>query len=298
MVDTAVPKQSADPRFRLLAPGRPLWRFLRDPIGMISLAVILAAVVLVAFAPLFTSYVAQGLGEPDTAARLLPPSTAHIFGTDPLGRDIWARLLFGGRNSMSIALAVVAVAILIGAPLGILAGYSGGWVDEIVMRITDIFLAFPPLLLAVFLAALMGPGFWNMVLAITLGWWPWYTRIARAQVATLRSRPFVEAAQFMGVPDHVIMRRHLAPFVVGPVTIQGTLDYGSAILTASALSFLGLGLSPPAPDWGEMVNSGRSYFPDRWWCVVFPGMAIFVVALAFSLLGDSLRDAFDPRKRS
>lgn len=297
MHENGAMKHPAQRRLGLPAPGSPAWRFARDPVGLFSLFVIVVAVVLVAFAPVFTSLDAQGLGEPDTAARLLPPSAAHIFGTDPLGRDIWARVLFGGRNSMIIAFGVVATAILIGAPLGVLAGYAGGWADEIIMRITDVFLAFPPLLLAVFLVALMGPGFWNMVLSIALGWWPWYTRISRAQVATIRARPFVEAAQFMGVPALTVMGRHLAPFVAGPVTIQGTLDFGSAILTASALSFLGLGLAPPTPDWGEMVSSGRSYFPERWWCVVFPGLAIFLVALGFSLLGDSLRNAFDPRKR-
>lgn len=293
-----VPAPSKSRRIRSWPhPGSPGWYFLRDPVGLLSALFIAATAVLIVFAPAFTDFAAQGLGAPDTANRLLPPTSEHLFGTDHLGRDLWARVLFGGRVSMSIAVTVVALAVVIGMPLGILAGYAGGWLDEVIMRITDVFLAFPPLLLAVFLAALLGPGFWNMVLAISLGWWPWYTRIARAQVVSLRQRPFVEAAQFMGVSNATIMRRHLAPFVIGPVSIQATLDFGSAVLTASALSFLGLGMVPPTPDWGEMVNAGRAYFPDRWWYVVFPGLAIFLVALAFNLLGDSLRAAFAPKRR-
>ena len=231
----------------------------------------------------------EGRGTPNLAHKLQPPSAAHILGTDHQGRDLWARILIGGRVSLSVAFVVVGIAVGIGTPLGIVAGYYGGWVDEAVMRVTDVFLAFPPLLLAIFFGALLGPGFFNMVVAISLGWWPWYARIARGQVVSLKQRPFVEAARFMGVADVTVMRRHLLPFVVAPVTVQATLDVGLAIITASALSFLGLGIPPPTPDWGEMVNAGRVHFPDRWWYVVFPGLAIVAVALAFSVLGNSLR---------
>ncbi len=252
--------------------------------------IILCTLAAIVFAPWLTSYAEQGLGAPGPD-RLLAPSAEHVMGTDQLGRDMWARVLFGGRVSVSVALLVVLLAIGIGVPLGIVAGYFGGWVDQIIMRATDVFLAFPPLLLAIFMAALLGNGFGNLVLAIGLGWWPWYTRIARAQVVSLRQRPFVEAAQFMGVGHTRIMARHLAPFVVSPVMVQGTLDLGATILTAAALSFLGLGLAPPTPDWGQIIAEGRAHFPARWWYVTFPGLAIFLVALAFNLLGDSLRDA-------
>ena len=265
-------------------------------IGMICLATVVVVVLAAVFAPWLTSYPAQGLGEPNLSTKLLPPSTDHFMGTDHLGRDIWARILYGGRVSLSIALMVVVLALITGVPLGILAGYYGGWVDEFIMRITDVFLAFPPLLLAIFIAALIGPGFLNMVLAIALGWWPWYTRIARAQAVSARELPFVEAARMMGVNDVIIMWRHVLPFVMIPASVQATLDFGMVILTASALSFLGLGLPPPTPDWGEMVSAGRIYFPDRWWYVVFPGTAIFVVALAFNLLGDSHREFSFKRK--
>lgn len=283
-------------RFRL-RPGSPEWNFVRDPIGVVSLFLILAVLVLVVFAPLFTDYVAQGLGQPNPSQKFLSPSSIHIFGTDELGRDIWARIVFGGRTSLSVAFAAVFFSVAIGVPLGVIAGYFGGWVDEVIMRVTDIFLAFPALLLAIFLTALTGGGLFNMALAISLGWWTWYARLARAQVLTIRQRPFVEAAQVIGVGHPTIIVRHVLPYVVGPVMIQATLDFGSAVLTASSLSFLGLGVAPPTPDWGQMVSTGRMFFPDRWWCAAFPAMMIFIVTVAFNLLGDSVRSAYTPRGR-
>ena len=277
-------------RLRSGAGIRTVLRFVaHEPAGAFSLIVIVLIVMAAVFAPYLTEYVAEGRGTPNLDHKLQPPSAAHILGTDHQGRDLWARILFGGRVSLSVALVVVGISVGIGTPLGIVAGYFGGWVDEVVMRVTDVFLAFPPLLLAIFFGALLGPGFFNMVVAISLGWWPWYARIARGQVVSLKQRPFVEAARFMGVADVTVMRRHLLPFVVAPVSVQATLDVGLAIITASALSFLGLGIPPPTPDWGEMVSAGRIYFPDRWWYVVFPGLAIVAVALGFSVLGDSLR---------
>ncbi len=275
----------------------PYRRFLSDKAGLFSLVIIIGVLACIIFAPWLTSYPDQGLGTPGLD-RLMPPSSEYILGTDRLGRDLWARILYGGRISVLIAVLVVALALVIGTPLGIIAGYYGGWIDEIIMRIVDVFLAFPPLLLAIFLAAVLGPGLFNMVLAIGLGWWPWYTRIARAQVLSYRQRPFVEAAEFMGVSDTKIMTRHLFPFVGSPVLIQSTLDLGSAILTVAALSFLGLGLPPPTPDWGQIISEGRVYFPDRWWYVTFPGLAIFITALAFNLLGDSFRSSIDPDRGS
>ncbi len=272
-------------------------RFLSDKAGLFSLVIIIVVLACITFAPWLTSYADQGLGTPGLD-RLMPPSSDYILGTDRLGRDLWARILYGGRVSVLLAVLVVALALVIGTPLGIIAGYYGGWVDEIIMRIVDVFLAFPPLLLAIFLAALLGPGLFNMVLAIGLGWWPWYARIARAQVLSYRQRPFVEAAEFMGVSDTKIMTRHLFPFVGSSVLIQSTLDLGSAILTVAALSFLGLGLPPPTPDWGQIISEGRVYFPDRWWYVTFPGLAIFITALAFNLLGDSFRSSVDPDRGS
>ena len=280
------------------APGSTAWYFRRDRMAMLSLIFLLLVLLGALFAPLLTPYPEQGRGEPNIAEKFQPPSLAHPLGTDALGRDMWARLLFGARTSLTVGLAVVALSALIGTLLGALAGYFGGWIDEVIMRITDIFLAFPPLLLAIVVATALGPSLRNMVLAIALSWWPWYTRIVRGQAVTLRERNFVEAARSMGVGDLTIIRRHILPNVLAPVGVQATLDLGAAILTAAGLSFLGLGTQPPTADWGVMVNEGRQYMlSGRWWIATFAGLAIFLTSMAFNLLGDGARDAADPRTR-
>lgn len=273
------------------APDSIPGRMRRDALAWVSGLIILLFVVSAVFAPLLTTRAAEGEGEPNPPEKLLAPSAEHPFGTDHLGRDLYARVLFGGRTALALGLLVVAVAVAVGVPLGAVAGYFGGWVDEIIMRLTDVFLAFPPLLLAIFIASALGASLTNAALAIAFTWWPWYTRIVRAQVVALRDRPFVEAARVMGVNDLVIIGRHILPNTLSPVIVQATLDLGSAILTGAALSFLGLGVQPPTADWGQMVSNGRLYFPDRWWYVTFPGLAIFLSTLAFNLLGDSVQDA-------
>jgi peptide/nickel transport system permease protein len=273
------------------APDSIPARLRRDPLAVFSVLVILILILSAIFAPLLTSRAPEGLGEPNPVEKLAPPSATHIFGADHLGRDLYARVLFGGRTALGMGFLVVFVAVLIGVPLGAIAGYFGGWVDEVIMRVTDIALAFPPLLLAIAIAAALGPNFTNAAIAIALTWWPWYTRIVRAQVVILRERPFVESARIMGVGNFTIIVRHLLPNVLSPVIVQATLDLGSAILTGAALSFLGLGVQPPTPDWGQMVSTGRVYFPERWWYVTFPGLAIFIATLAFNLLGDSAQEA-------
>lgn len=273
------------------APDSIPARLRRDPLAVFSILIISFLILSAIFAPLLTSRAAEGLGEPNTVEKLAPPSAAHIFGADHLGRDLYARVLFGGRTALGMGFLVVFVAVLIGTPLGAIAGYFGGWVDEVIMRITDVALAFPPLLLAIAIAAALGPNFTNAAIAIALTWWPWYTRIVRSQVVILRERPFVESARVMGVSNFTIIVRHLLPNVLSPVIVQATLDLGSAILTGAALSFLGLGVQPPTPDWGQMVSTGRIYFPERWWYVTFPGLAIFIATLAFNLLGDSAQEA-------
>ncbi len=273
------------------APDSIPGRLRRDALAWVSGLIILLFVAGAVFAPLLTSRAAEGEGEPNPPDKLLAPSAEHPFGTDHLGRDLYARVLFGGRTALTLGLLVVAVAVAVGVPLGAVAGYFGGWVDEIIMRLTDVFLAFPPLLLAIFIASALGASLTNAALAIAFTWWPWYTRIVRAQVVALRDRPFVEAARVMGVNDLVIIGRHILPNTLSPVIVQATLDLGSAILTGAALSFLGLGVQPPTADWGQMVSNGRLYFPERWWYVTFPGLAIFLSTLAFNLLGDSVQDA-------
>jgi peptide/nickel transport system permease protein len=257
--------------------------------GSIGLAVILTFALLALAAPLLAPYPGQGMGDPNVIAKLKPPSAEYWLGTDHLGRDLLSRVIYGARVSMSAGLLIVAVSLLVGLPVGLLAGYFGGWVDEALMRVTDVFLAFPALLLAVLMAAALGPGLLNSIVAVSVTWWPWYARMARAEVLVLRGQPYVEAARLMGVSHPRILTRHILPAAARPLLVQAALDFGPALLTASALSFLGLGVLPPFADWGKMVDEGRKFFPDRWWVSTAPGVAIFLLALAFSVLGDALR---------
>jgi peptide/nickel transport system permease protein len=271
--------------------------FRRDPLAVASLVIILVFVLGAIFAPWLTPYPGQGRGDPNILEKFQPPSRAHLLGTDYLGRDVLARLLFGGRSSLSIGFLVVLVASLIGIPLGAVAGYYGGWIDQLLMRLTDVFLAFPSLLLAIAIATALGASFTNAMIAIALTWWPWYARLVRAQTLSLRERHFIEAARSIGVSDLRIIANHVLPNVLTPVLVQMTMDIGSAILTGAAISFIGLGVTPPTPDWGEMISTGRIYFIERPWFAGSAGAAIFLVTLAFNLLGDAVRDVFDPRTR-
>ena len=235
-----------------------MWRvFRRDPLALASLIVIIIFILGATFAPLLTAYPEQGRGVPNITEKFEPPSNNHLLGTDYLGRDVLARLLFGGRVSLSMGFLVVLIAVLIGTPLGAISGYYGGRLDNLIMRITDIFLSFPSLLLAMAIAAALGPSFTNTMIAIAFTWWPWYTRIVRAQVLSMRERYFIEAARSIGVSDLTIIRRHVIPNILTPVMVQGTMDLGSAILTGAAISFLGLGVQPPTPEWGSMISNGR-----------------------------------------
>lgn len=258
--------------------------------GTIALAVILLFVVVAIFAPWIAPYPTQGAGTPNVLAKLSPPSADYWLGTDHLGRDILSRIIYGTRVSLTNGVLIVAFSLLIGLPVGLAAGYFGGWVDEALMRGTDVFLAFPALLLAVLMAAALGPGFLNSIIAVAVTWWPWYARLARAEVLVLRGQPYVEAARLAGVSHPRIIARHILPATGRPLTVQAALDVGPALLTAAALSFLGLGVLPPIADWGQMVDAGRKFFPARWWYSAMPGLTIFIVALAFSVLGDALRE--------
>jgi len=271
--------------------------FRRDWLGMLSLVLIVVFVLGAVFAPYLTPYPEEGRGEPNLVNKFLPPGREHPLGTDYLGRDVLARILFGGRSSLGIGFLVVIIAVAIGTPLGAIAGYFGGWLDEVIMRITDMWLSFPPLLLAIAIAAALGPSLTNSMIAIAITWWPWYTRLVRAQTVTLRERYFIEAARAMGVDRMTIVFRHILPNVATPVMVQGTMDIGSAILTGAAMSFIGLGAQPPIADWGEMISKGRIYIMGQPWYGTFPGLAIFLVTLAFNLMGDTVREVADPRSR-
>jgi peptide/nickel transport system permease protein len=262
-------------------------------VGAVLVAVIVVAAVL---APVLAPFPGDAGTATHPFAVLRAPSAAHWFGTDNVGRDILSRVLYGARVSPVIALLVLAIACAIGLPLGLAAGYFGGWLDEVIMRVTDIFLAFPPLLLALALAAVLPASLTSVTIAIAVTWWPWYTRLVRGQAASVAGRPYIDSCRALGISRRRIILRHILPNAITPLTVQVSLDVGGVILTASALSFLGLGAQDPTPDWGLMVSEGQAYFTTSWWLVTFPGLAILLTAFAFNLLGDGLRDLLDPKR--
>ena len=268
----------------------------RDPLSLASTITIILFILMAVFARQIAPYPLEGAGKTNVPNSLLPPSWEHPFGADKLGRDVLSRVIVGAQPALIIPIGVVLFAVLIGAPLGALAGYKGGRVDEAIMRITDLFLAFPSLLLAMAIASALGRGLEKAAFALVISYWPWYTRLVRGVTISLKERYFVEAAQAIGVRDSTIILRHILPNTISPILVQATVDLGTVILTMGGLAFLGLGTQPPLPDWGLMVSDGRNYILTQWWIATFPGIAIFVVVLAFNLLGDTLRDIFDPRQ--
>ncbi|MEW5866639.1 MAG: nickel transporter permease [Bacillota bacterium] len=269
----------------------------RNPLTRAALIVVIGLVVVAIFAPLLAPYPEHARGLANPREKLLPPSLAHPFGTDELGRDVLSRVIFGTRISLQIGVLAVGLSLLIGVPLGVVAGYAGGKVDEAIMRITDIFLSFPPLLLAIAIAAFLGPSLRNAMIAIAIAWWPWYTRLLRSQAISTRERPFVAAAKAIGTSGFRIVTTHILPNCMGPVIVQASMDFGSVVLTSAALSFLGLGAQPPTPEWGLMLSTSRNYFLTAWWYSMFPGAAMFITVLVFNLLGDGLREILDPKTR-
>jgi peptide/nickel transport system permease protein len=260
--------------------------------GLIVALIFVVAV----FAPLIAPYPADAGSATHPENALLAPSMAHLFGPDQVGRDVFSRVVYGARISPVIALVVLLLACAAGIPLGVAAGYFGGATDEVIMRVTDVFLAFPSLLLALAFVAVLPASLTVVTIAIAITWWPWYARLIRGQAASVAGRPYVEACRALGIPRWRILLRHVLPNSVTPLIVQVSLDAGGVILTISALSFLGLGAQDPVPEWGLMVAEGDNYFTTAWWLVTFPGLAILVTALAFNLLGDGLRDALDPRR--
>lgn len=231
------------------------------------------------------------------AVALQSPSPNHLFGTDDLGRDIFSRVIAGTPFDAEIAFVVVLVSLALGGTVGAFAGYLGGKVEEGMMRVTDIFLAFPALVLAMAVAIAIGPGLTHSMMALLVVWWPWYARIARGEALSIKSSQYIEAAHAAGLSEFQIVVRHVLPNILMPLLVYATLDISNVILTGTILSFIGLGAQPPQPEWGRMVFDGQDYLASAWWMSIIPATAIFVVVLAFSLFGDGLRDAFDPRLR-
>jgi peptide/nickel transport system permease protein len=270
-----------------------IWLNLRgNALGMIGLTIILVFIAIALFAPLLATHdpAAQELGN-----RLAAPSAAHWFGTDELGRDIYSRLFYGGRVTLGMVIAVVVLVAPIGLAIGCIAGYFGGIVDTILMRITDIFLAFPRLVLALAFVAALKPGVESAILAIALTAWPPYARMARAETLTVRGADFIAAYRLTGGSSWRIIFRHVMPLCVPTLIVRVTLDMSSIIITAASLGFLGMGAQPPSPEWGAMIATAKRFIFEQWWVAAIPGIAIFLVSLAFNFLGDALRDVLDPK---
>jgi peptide/nickel transport system permease protein len=269
------------------------WLRLRsNPLAMFGLSILLALLVLAAIGPWIAPY---GFNDQDLKTRLLPPSAAHWFGTDELGRDILSRIIYGARITLQIAILVAIIAAPIGLIVGTTAGYLGGWTDTVLMRINDIFLSFPGLILALAFVAALGPGIRNAVIAIALTAWPPIARLARAETLTIRHSDYIAATRIQGASPARIIARHIMPMCIPSVIVRITLNMAGIILTSAGLGFLGLGAQPPMPEWGAMLSTGRQNLIGAWWLAGVPGLAILLTSLAFNLFGDGLRDVLDPR---
>lgn len=291
---TLQPSMTARPA-RASRPGRrALRRFLRHPGGMLGAIMLLFLVTVAVLAPLIAPYDPLKV---DPINALLPPSGEHWMGTDTLGRDQLSRVIYGARISLRLGIVSVGIAMLLGVPLGILAGYLGGRVDAVIMRLIDILLAFPSLVLALIAVFALGPGLTNAMIAVGISSIPAYARITRAEVLSAKENLYVHSAQALGAPAGAVMFRHILPNIIAPNIVMGALGTGSAILAGAALSFLGLGAQAPMPEWGLMLSQGRGFMSLAWWLTVFPGLGIMATVMSMNLMGDGLRDVLDPRLR-
>jgi peptide/nickel transport system permease protein len=271
-------------------------KFAKDKPAVLGGLIVLAVVAIAILAPLLAPYPGD-ISASHLLKRLKPPSWEHPFGTDNLGRDILSRVILGARGALLIALMVVGISMAIGVPLGLIAGYYQGWASETIMRVTDVFLAVPQLILALALAQLMGPSLQSAMLALTLTYWPFFTRIVYAETRRLGASLFIDALQCIGAGAPRILFGHILPNAISPIIVRATIGMGFTILVAAVLGFLGMGATPPDPDWGLAIAESRQYLPEAWWFSTFPGLAIFLTVLGFNLLGDGLRDIVDPRLR-
>jgi peptide/nickel transport system permease protein len=287
--------QAARPSFTHKSYGREVMRRLvRKPLAIVGLTLLAAMILTAVTAPLIAPYEpdAQGVGDP-----FAPPGRGNLFGTDQFGRDVFTRVLYGGRISLQVGLIAVAIGGTLGLLLGCVAGYMSGWADEVVMRVIDIMLAFPGILLAIAVVVMLGPSLYNLMIAVGIGAVPTFARIVRASVLDVKERDYVAAARALGIVDLVIVARHILPNIMAPFIVLATLDVATAILSGTALSYLGMGAKPPTAEWGLMLSEGRTSIRTAWWVGTFPGLAITITVIGINLLGDALRDALDPRLR-
>ena len=277
------------------ALGRAIGYLVRRPGLAFGLGIVSVLAVGAVLASVLAPFPGDAANDTNLLGALLPPGGAHPLGTDLAGRDVWSRILFGIRISVGVSVVVIVASLLVGVPIGLFAGAVGGKLDDLLMRIVDVFLAFPSLLLALAIAATLGPSMEHAAIAIVVSWWPWYARLMRGEAAAVRGRAYVEAALLLGIPRWRVALRHILPNAIGPIIVQASLDLGGVILTFAALSFLGLGAQDPTPEWGLMVEQGRTLTSTQPWVAIFPGAAIMVAALAFTLLGEGLRERLDPK---
>jgi len=287
-----VRKKRLEAKIRYLKDSYILWR--KNRLMVIGTFIILFLILVAAFAPLLTTH---GPYDQILPERLSPPSPANYFGTDSLGRDIFSRVVYGARVTLAIAFLVAFISTPLGMVIGVTAGWFGGAVDEILMRLSDVFLAFPRLILAIAFAAALGPGVENAIVAIAVANWPSYARLTRAETLSVRNNDYIQVIRTMGASNLRIMVGHITPMCLSSVIVRMSLDMGTIILTAAGLGFLGLGAQPPTPEWGLMVSDGRQFLVDQWWVSTLPGLAILIVVMGFNLMGDGIRDILDPHQR-
>jgi peptide/nickel transport system permease protein len=267
---------------------------LSNPISTIGIAGVLLLLIVTIFAPIIATHDPL---EISLTGRFLPPSGEHLFGTDHLGRDIFSRVVYGSRISLTVGFITLIEATLIGTIIGLVAGYTGGTVDSVIMRITDVFLAFPNIILALSVAAALGRGIESVMIALGITWWPLYARLIRGQTLSVREEQYIEGAKLSGAGNLRIMLKHILPNCIAPLIVQISMDIGFTILAAASMGFLGIGAQSPSPEWGLQCASGSKYLVYQWWISTFPGLAIFISVISFNLLGDGLRDILDPRLR-
>jgi peptide/nickel transport system permease protein len=272
-------------------------RFTQNRLSLVGAAIIVVLAVVAIFGPFLVPYPRDAEGAVHIAERLEAPNSMHRMGTDDVGRDVLTRLVVGSRLSLGAGFVVLLTASTIGMTAGIISGFAGGRVDTVIQRVTDMFLTIPDLILAMAVTAALGPGLINVVWALSLVWWPGYCRLTRGEVLRAKEEAYVEAARAIGAVPRRLLLRHIVPNILTPVLVKGSMDIGFAVLSLAALGFIGLGAQPPTPDWGKMISDGRRYLPESWWITAFPGIAIFLTVFGFNLLGDGIRDVFDPRSR-